>query len=162
METTASCSGLSIRLTHIFFYPFCRNLCKDAFISIFQFDHCYTTNVDVVGCIANFWAFSNRLFQFYCFLIGSLRGRTKLQGFLTLCSVNYVTSTYQCNTFVLHSNYHRLGKSWCLHRSASIPDHMRIHRIGPVNWNKAANYHAQVQTVGDSGSLFNEERKTLD
>jgi len=96
--------------------------------------------------------------------------QTKLQGFkvsagryqvFTFCSVNYVTSTYQCNVFVLQSNYHRLGKSWCLHRSANIPGHMRIHRIAPVNWNKATNYHAQVQTVGDSGSLFNEERRTL-
>ena len=72
-----------------------------------------------------------------------------------------LTSTYQCNVFLLQSNYHRLGKSWCLHRSANIPGHMRIHRIAPVNWNKAANYHVQVRTVGDSGSLCNEERKTL-
>ena len=84
-----------------------------------------------------------------------------LEWLLTFYSVNYVTSTYQCSAFLLQSNYHRLGKSWCLHRSANIPGHMRIHRIAPVNWNKAANYHAQVQTVGDSGSLFNEERKTL-
>ena len=48
--------GLSIRLTHIFSTHFAeaRNLCKDAFISFFHFDHCQTTNVDVLGCIAKF------------------------------------------------------------------------------------------------------------
>ena len=45
---------LSIKLTHIFstYFAEARNLCKDAFILFFCFDHCYTTNVDVVECIA--------------------------------------------------------------------------------------------------------------
>ena len=50
--------GLSIRLTHIFstYFGEARNLCEDAFISFFHFDHCYTTNIDVVP-----WVYCNVL-----------------------------------------------------------------------------------------------------